>query len=121
MLEGLIEQKETDAERGEGECKLCAVEIGAHVDEDAVELDNPPAELEGCCDTILGIMLDPAKIEAARHEEVDFVHEFDVYRKIHRASAVGGQFVTVKRIDVNKGCEQRPGVQEPPGGAQTPV
>ena len=47
-------------------------------------------------------MLDPARVKAARREEVDFVHEFSVYRKIPRASAVGGHFGTVKWIGDNR-------------------
>ena len=81
------------------------MEIGVHVDEDAVDFDNPPAELEVYCGNISGAMLDPVKINAARREEVD---EFGVYCKIPCAIAVGGQFVTVKWIDVNKGNQQRP-------------
>ena len=100
---------ETDAKRGEGEWKLYAMEIGVQVDEDAVDLDNPPAELEVHYDNISGAMLDPVKMNAARRQEVDFVRVFGVYRKIPRGGAVGGQFVTVKWIDVNKGDEKRPG------------
>ena len=33
------------------------------------------------------------KIKAARRDEVDFIHGFRVYRKVPRASAVGGQAV----------------------------
>ena len=40
ILEGLIEQMETDAKRGEEEWNLYAMEIGVHVDEDAVDFDN---------------------------------------------------------------------------------
>ena len=66
------------------------------VDEDAVDFDNRPAELEVYHDNI------PVKVNAARREK-DFLHEFGVHRKISRASADGGQFVTVI-----KGDEQRP-------------
>ena len=75
---------------------LYVMEIGAHVDEDAVDFDNPAAELEVYYDKISGALLDPVRVKAGRREEVEFVHEFCVYRKISRASAVGGQFVTVK-------------------------
>ena len=53
-------------------------------------------------------MLDPVKIKAARRQEVNFVQEFRVYRKVPRANAIDGQFVTVKWVDVNIGDEQRP-------------
>ena len=53
------------------------MKIGVHVD--AVHYDN-----------ISGSMLDPVRVKAARRKEVDFVHEFGVYRKIPRASAVVG-------------------------------
>ena len=59
-------------------------------------------------DNISGATLDPMKVKATRREEVVFVYEFGVYRKIPRARAVGGQFVTAKWIDGNKGDEQRP-------------
>ena len=45
ILEASMKQMETDAKRGEGRWNLYAMEIGAHVDEDAVDFDNPPAEL----------------------------------------------------------------------------
>ena len=70
--------------------------------------DNPPAELGVYYDNISGSMLDPVRVKAARREEVDFVHKFGVYRKIPRASAVGGQSVTVGWIDVDKGNQQQP-------------
>ena len=65
ILEGLIKQMETDAKRGEGEWKICAMDIGVHVDEDAVDFDKPPAELAVYCDKISGAMLDPAKMKSA--------------------------------------------------------
>ena len=68
---------------------------------------NPPAELEVYPDSISRAMLDLVKCKAARREEVDIVHGFGVYRKMPRAGAVGGQFVTVTRTDVKKGDEQR--------------
>ena len=37
IFEGLIKQMETDAKRGEGEWKICAMDIVVHVDEDAVD------------------------------------------------------------------------------------
>ena len=52
ILKGLTKQ------RGEGEWKLDAMEIGVHVDEDAVDFDNPPTELEVHHDNISGAMLD---------------------------------------------------------------
>ena len=70
--------------------------------------DNPPAEPTVYYDNISGALLDPVMVKAARRAGVDFVLEFGVYRKMPRASSVGGQFVTVKWIDVNKGDEQRP-------------
>ena len=73
-----------------------------------MDVDNPPAELGVHCDEISGATVDPVKVKAARREEVNLVHEFGVHRKKPRASAVGGQFVTVEWIDVNKGLEQRP-------------
>ena len=98
IFEGLTKQ----VERGAGEWTLHAKEIGIHVDEGAVDFDNPPADLEVYIDTVSLDMPEPVKVKVAR-EEVDFDHEFGVYRKIPRASAVGGQFVTVKRIDVHNG------------------
>ena len=59
-------------------------------------------------DNISGASLDPVRVKAARGEEVDFVHKFGVYRMIPRASSIGGQLVTVKWIDVDKGDEQQP-------------
>ena len=85
------------------------MDIKVHVDEDVVDFDNPQAGLGVHYDNFLGAMLDPARVKAARREEVDFVHEFGVSRKISRASPVVGQLVTVKWIDVQKGDEQRPG------------
>ena len=118
IFEGLIVQVETDAKRGEGKWKLHAMEIGVHVDEDAVDFDSPPAEPEVYDDSISEAMLDLVKVKAARREELDFFPEFGVYRQIPRARAVGGQFVTVKWMDVNKGDGQRP-VQKPPGRTRT--
>ena len=84
------------------------MEIWVHVDEDAVDFDIPLAELGFYKDNISGAMLDPVRVKAARREEVDFLHEFGVYRKIPRANGVGGQSVTMKWIDVNRADEQRP-------------
>ena len=61
------------------------------------------AELAVYYDNISGAMLDPARVKAARREEVDFVHEFGVYRKTPSASAVGGQIVTVKWVVIQQG------------------
>ena len=47
-------------------------------------------------DNISGALFDPVRVKAGRREEVDVVREFCVYRKIPRASAVSGEFVTVK-------------------------
>ena len=115
VLEQLkVERMVTDAKRRE----LFAMESGVHVDEGAVDFDNPLAELEVYFDNIIGAMLDPLRIKAARQEEVDFVHEFDVDCEIPRASAVGVQFVVVKwstcTVEINSGPEQ-----EPLGSART--
>ena len=103
ILEGLIRQTEIDAKRGQGGWNLDVMEIGVHVDDDAVDFDNPSAELEIVLRQDLGGHTDPVKVKAARRKDVDFVHEFGVHRKIPRASAAGGQFVTVKWIQVNTG------------------
>ena len=97
LLEVLMKDIETDAKRCEENLNLYAMELCVHVDEDAVDFDNPLAEL-AYYDDISGGVLDPVRVLAARREEVDFVHESAVYRKVPRASAVGGQFVTFEAL-----------------------
>ena len=65
---------------------LGALEVGVHVDEDSVNLDTVSQELwaEECFDDISGARLDPKLVNAARAEELGFLHRFGVYKKVAR-------------------------------------
>ena len=80
ILEGLVQQLVADAEHGEGEWRLYAMEIGVGIAEEPVNFHNPPAEVEVFQDNITGALFDPVKVKVARQEEVDLVHGFWEYR-----------------------------------------
>ena len=64
--------------------------LGVHVDEEAVNFDDPPEELQTFYDDISGALLDPRLVKEARGKELEFVSEFEVYRKSREGKQLGG-------------------------------
>ena len=70
-----------------------------------MNFDNPLAELAVYYDNITGALLDPVEGQCST---ISYVKS-GVYRKTPRAIAVGGHFVTLKCVGIDKGDdEQRP-------------
>jgi len=59
-------------------------------------------------DESTGIQLPAAAVAAARQEEVGFLKQFPVYKKVPRALSHGKEFVKVRWIDINKGDLDKP-------------
>ena len=108
MLRGLLDQMQLDAGEREGRLQVGSMDIGAHVDEEAIGWDEPNAVEAEFYDEISGALLDPKLVAEARKKEIEFVREFGVYEKVPAEQAEGKAKVTVKWCDVNKGDAQRP-------------
>ena len=64
ILAGLVKQIEYDLQIGKGDWCLGAMEIGIHVDEDAVDFDAPLEEhMETAFDDMTGAALDSEKVQ----------------------------------------------------------
>jgi hypothetical protein len=61
-------------------------------------------------DDVSGEMLDPAKVQGARREEIQYVNDMKVWRKMSRREAIrrGYKIIKVRWIDINKGDKQHP-------------
>jgi len=60
-------------------------------------------------DDLTGELLPPALVEAARREEIEWVHSFGVYDKVPRVQSQGYPFIKVRWVEVDKG---EPGAPE---------
>jgi len=83
--------------------QLHSMDIGVHVDEEAISWDEPDEVEAQYYDDISGALLDPKLVSEARRKEIEFVHQFGVYEKVPKEQAIGKTKVSIKWVDVNKG------------------
>ena len=108
LVKAVVDQLEQDAARGNGQLQRFPMEIGTHVDEESVKWDDPPEHQREFYDEISGALLDPKLVMEARAKEIEFVKEFEVYKKVPAEDAVGKTKVSLKWCDVNKGDNAAP-------------
>eukprot|EP00974_Lingulodinium_polyedra_P085895 8318524-Lingulodinium_polyedra.AAC.1 len=65
---------------------------------------------QSAVDDVSGATLEPERVQAARKEELEYIHRMGVYVKVDRreAWAAGIQPIQVRWIDVNKGDSEQP-------------
>ena len=108
LVKAVVDQLEQDATQRDGQLQLFPMEIGTHVDEESVKWDKPPEYQREFYDEISGALLDPKLVKQARAKEIEFVKEFEVYKKVPAEEAVGKARVSLKWCDVNKGDDAVP-------------
>ena len=82
---------------------ISAMEVGLHLDSDDIAFSSEDnAEFY---DNISGALLDPVMVKSARKEEISYMRELNVYRKIKLSEALkmGLKPIKTKWLDQNKG------------------
>ena len=108
LVKAVVDQLERDAVQGDGQLQLFPMEIGTHVDEESIKWDKPPEYQREFYDEISGALLDPELVKRARAKEIEFIKEFEVYKKVPAEDAIGKAKVSLKWCDVNKGDDTVP-------------
>ena len=115
ICRGLVAERKNEVE------KLCAVaevqtgtyhtdpeEFHEHLQEEIRKLDEWGES--AAWDDVTGMPLDRKRVQAARREEMDYVREKKVWRKIPRTEAqrMGCKVIKTKWVDINKGDDAHP-------------